>query len=97
MDYILTAKESGLEETAAFWERMVDALVYVLYFEPEAGQAGTQIREILSGLPPLPEQNQTAFLQELTDKYKSNAQLDSALTKLYAQEEVKTVEAAVMK
>jgi len=97
VDYILTAKESGLEETAAFWERMVDALVYVLYFEPEAGQAGTQIREILSALPPLPGQNKTAFLQELTDKYKSNAQLDSALTKLYAQEEAKTVEAAVMK
>ena len=94
VDYIIAAKDLGLEKVAAFWERMVDALVYVLYFAPEAGQAGTQIREILSGLPPLPEQNQTAFLQEITARYRANAALQSALEKLYSLEEVKTVEAA---
>ncbi len=95
VDYIIAAKSMSLKEEAGFWERMVDALVYTLYFAPETGEAGMQIKEILAGLPPLPAQNQAAFLENITARYRADNTLQSAKKVIFALEEVKTVEEAV--
>jgi adenine-specific DNA-methyltransferase len=51
VDHILFAKEKILEKEAAFFERLIDAMVYELYFPDEIKAAGCEVLKHLAGLP----------------------------------------------
>jgi type I restriction-modification system DNA methylase subunit len=53
VDYVQTVKASNLKLQAAYFEQLIDGLVYELYFAKEIKTAGKEIFRYLDKLPPL--------------------------------------------
>lgn len=94
VDYILLLK--GVDNDAAFFERLIDAMVYELYLPEEIKAGGAEVLEHLNNLPELKEGQDDRNLKTIEKVYKELSDpkhhISAALLKLLTIEEVNIIE-----
>ncbi len=88
--------KKSLEEDTAFFERLIDAMVYELYLPEEIKTGGAEVLKHLNNLPELNEGQDEKNLKTIEKVYKELSDpkhpISAALLKLLTIEEVNTIE-----
>ena len=94
VDYILLLKKG--KQDVAFFERLIDAMVYELYLPEEIKSGGAEVLKYLSHLPELKEGQEEENLETIEEVYKELSDpkhpISDALLKLLTIEEVNIIE-----
>jgi len=100
VDYIQRAKSSELKLQAAYFEQLIDGLVFELYFTDEINKANKQLLKHLGDLKPITEEMSTeeklAIIQAEFDRlYDPNHPVRNHLETLDSIEEIRIIKEAL--
>jgi hypothetical protein len=94
VDYILILKSK--EKDSSFFERLIDAMVYELYFPEIIKKSGCEVLKYISNLPTLNQDNEEQNLKIIDEVYRELTNpkhpIRAALLKLLNVEEVNIIE-----
>jgi len=94
VDYILFQNKQELD--SSFFERIIDAMVYELYFSEKIKVSGAEIIKHLGNLPKIKQEQEQENVKVIEETQKKLSdpehQIHKALQKLYDIEEIKIIE-----
>jgi adenine-specific DNA-methyltransferase len=99
VDYCSNSKQISLNSESAFFERLIDAMVYELYLPEEIKAGGAEVLKHLGNLPEIKDGQDEKNIKTITKVYKELSDpkhpISAALLKLLNIEEVNIIEGRV--